>query len=67
MSVSGIKKYGVADYQCFKNGNTQQCDIFGCNKYNFHLNTSTKVTCHNFDDLVPQCYWVWGDMTSITV
>ncbi len=27
----------------------------------------TKVTCHNFDDLVRQCYWVWGDMTSITV
>ncbi len=34
---------------------------------NNHINTSTKVTCHNFDDLVRQCYWVWGDMTSITV
>ncbi len=22
------KKYGVADYQHFKNGNTQQCNIF---------------------------------------
>ncbi len=31
------------------------------------INTSTKVTCHNFDDLVRQCYWVWGNMTYITV
>ncbi len=31
------------------------------------INTSTKVTCHNFDDVVRQWYWVWGDMTSITV
>ncbi len=31
------------------------------------INTSTKVTCHNFDDLFRQCYWVWGDMSSITV
>ncbi len=28
------KKYGVADYQYFKNGKTQQCDIFRLNKYN---------------------------------
>ncbi len=31
------------------------------------INTPTKVTWHNFDDLVRQCYRVWGDMTSITV
>ncbi len=31
------KKYGVADYQYFKNGNTQQCNIFRHNKYNFYL------------------------------
>ena len=31
------------------------------------INTSTKVTWHNFVDLVRQCYWVWGDMSSITV
>ncbi len=34
--------------------------------YHKHLN-KIKVTCHNFDDLVRQCYWVWGDMTSINV
>ncbi len=32
-----------------------------------YINTSTKVTCHNFDDLVRQCYLVWGNMTSINV
>ncbi len=27
--VPGVsKKYGVADYQYFENGKTQQCDIF---------------------------------------
>ena len=31
------KKYGVADYQYFKNGNTQQCNIFWHNKCNFCL------------------------------
>ncbi len=31
------------------------------------INTSTIVTCHNFDDLDRQCYWVWANMTSITV
>ncbi len=30
------------------------------------INTSTKVTWHNFDDLVRQCYWVWGDMADGT-
>ncbi len=29
------KKYGVADYRYFKNGNIQQCNIFRHNKYNF--------------------------------
>ncbi len=29
------KKYDMADYLYFKNGNTQQCNIFRCNKYNF--------------------------------
>ena len=32
-----IKKYGVADYQYFKNGKTQQCDIFRLNNYNLCL------------------------------
>ena len=38
-TVPGVseKKYGVADYQYFKNGNTQQCNIFRHNKYNFWL------------------------------
>ncbi len=31
------KKYGVADYWYFKNGNTQQCNIFRNNKYNLCL------------------------------
>ncbi len=31
------KKYGVADYQYFQNGNTQQCNIFRHNKYNIRL------------------------------
>ena len=31
------KKYGVADYQYFKNGKTQYCNIFRHDKYNFHL------------------------------
>ena len=37
--VPGVseKKYGVADYQYFKNGETQQCDIFRLNKYNHCL------------------------------
>ncbi len=30
-------KYSVADYQYFKNGNTQQCNIFRHYKYNFYL------------------------------
>ncbi len=32
-----------------------------------YINTSTKVTWHNFDDLVLQCYCVWDNMTSINV
>ena len=36
------KKYDVADYQYFKNGKTQQCNIFRYNKYNFRL-----VVCEN--------------------
>ncbi len=31
------KKYGVADYQYFKNGNTQQLNICRHNKYNFSI------------------------------
>ena len=31
------KKYSVANYQYFKNGNTQQCYIFRRIKYNFCL------------------------------
>ncbi len=31
------KKYGVADYQCFENGNAQHCDILRHVKCNFHL------------------------------
>ena len=31
------KKYGVADYEYFKNDNTQQCKIFRHNKCNFSL------------------------------
>ncbi len=31
------KKYGVADYQYFKNGNTQQCNIFRLPKYSLCL------------------------------
>ncbi len=31
------KKDGVADNQYFKNGNTQQCNIFRLDKYNFYL------------------------------
>ena len=41
------KKYGVEDYQYFKNGNTQQCNY---NKYNFHLvvcNISTPYAKRN--------------------
>ncbi len=37
--------------------------LVNCHK----VKTSTKVNWHNFDDLVRQCYWVWGNMTSITV
>ena len=37
----------------------------GCSKLT--INTSTKITWINFDDLVRQCYWVWGDMTSLTI
>ena len=33
--------------------------------YIIEINTSTKVTCQNFDDLVHQCYSVWGNMTCI--
>ncbi len=33
----------------------------------FQINTSTKVTCHNFDDLVRQCYWVWGNMWLVSL
>ena len=45
-------KYGVADYWYFKNGNTQQCNIFRHNKYIFclvvcefpiHMSNVTKV------------------------
>ncbi len=37
--VPGVseKKYGVADYQYFKNGETQQCCIFRPNKYYMYL------------------------------
>ena len=31
------KKYGVADYWCFKDGNTQQCHIFRHTTYNLCL------------------------------
>ncbi len=31
------KRYGVEDYQYFKNGYIQQCNIFTHNKYNFRL------------------------------
>ena len=31
------EKYGLADYRYFKNGNTQHCNIFRHNKYNFQL------------------------------
>ena len=31
--VSQKKKYGVADYQYFQNGNMQHCNIFRLNKY----------------------------------
>ena len=33
----------------------------------WHINSSTKVTWHNFDELVHQFCWVCGDMISITV
>ena len=44
------KKYGVADYRYFKNGNTQQCNIFRHNEYNFCLvgcEISTPYVKHN--------------------
>ncbi len=57
---------------CLVNNSTKLCNkksywhgVFSF--WKFYANTSTKVTWHNFDDLVRQCYWVWGDMTSITV
>ncbi len=31
------KRYGLANYQYFKNGNTQQYNIFRRNTYNFYL------------------------------
>ena len=31
------KKYGVAGYRYFKNGNSQQCNILRRNKLNFFL------------------------------
>ena len=38
MHILGVsKKYGVADYQYFKNGDTQQCNIYRHNKYIFCL------------------------------
>ncbi len=39
MLLPGVseKKYDVADYRYFKNGNTLQCNIFRHNKYNFHV------------------------------
>ncbi len=41
------KEYRVTDYQYFKNGNTQQCNIFRHNKYNFlvvcEVSTLSKV------------------------
>ena len=47
------KRYGVADYQHFKNGNTQQCNnfrpynIFRHYKYNFYIAVCAYVK-HNF-------------------
>ena len=35
--MSQEKKYGVADYNYFKNNNTQQCNSFRQNIYNFDL------------------------------
>ena len=35
--MSQKKVYGVADYQYFNNGTTQQYNIFRHDKYNFHL------------------------------
>ena len=39
MVIPGVseKKYGVADYQYFENGKTQQCDIFRLITYNLCL------------------------------
>ncbi len=38
MVVQGVsKKYGVANYKYFNNGDTQQCNLFRHNKYNFYL------------------------------
>ena len=34
------KMYEIANYQYFKNGNTQQCTILRHNKYNFYLDVS---------------------------
>ena len=46
--LSGVseKKYGVADYQYYKNGNTQQCNILRHNKNNF----SSSFMC-NFNSI----------------
>ena len=46
------KKYGVADYRYFKNGNTQQSNTFSHNKYKFHLGVSTPyVKCNKSYEL----------------
>ena len=42
------------------------CPVCTC-KVELDINTSTKVTCINFDDLALPCYWVQGDMTGIIV
>ena len=44
------KKYSVTDYQYFKNGNIQQCNIFRLKKYNSYLvvcEVSTPYIKHN--------------------
>ena len=38
------KKYGGADYQYFKKGNIQQCDIFRHGQYNCYLVVSEVLT-----------------------
>ncbi len=42
-----LKKYGVADYQYFKNGTMQQCNFSDIIKYSFYLvvyEVSTQIT-----------------------